>query len=106
MVQQARGTSSQKGAERRASDGSSWEDRHVRATYWLDRGLREEGRKEAEGRGWSVSQFVSWALRRALDKGSLRAGPRAFDNQGPMLTTPHNVTLRGPRSVAFAMASE
>ena len=47
----------------------SWEDRHVRATYWLDRGLREEVRREAEGRGWSVSQFVSWALRRALDKG-------------------------------------
>lgn len=69
MVQHTRGTSNGKGAERRASDGSSWEDRHVRATYWLDRGLREEVRTEAEGRGWSVSQFVSWALRRALDKG-------------------------------------
>ena len=49
-------------------DGLSWEDRHVRATYWLDRGLREQVRKEAEGRGWSVSQFVTWALRKALDK--------------------------------------
>ncbi|MGA2836877.1 MAG: hypothetical protein ABSF84_09795 [Acidimicrobiales bacterium] len=51
------------------SDGQSWEARHVRATYWLDRVLREEVRSEAERRGWSVSQFVTWALQRALDKG-------------------------------------
>ncbi len=69
MVQQARGTSSPKGAEEPESDGQSWEARHVRATYWLDRVLREEVRSEAERRGWSASQFVSWALRRALEKG-------------------------------------
>ena len=69
VVQQARGTSSPKGAKDPELDGQSWEARHVRATYWLDRVLREEVRSEAERRGWSVSQFVSWALQRALDKG-------------------------------------
>jgi hypothetical protein len=69
VVQQARGTSSSKGAKVPESDGQSWEARHVRATYWLDRVLREEVRSEAERRGWSVSQFVTWALQRALDKG-------------------------------------
>ena len=69
MVQQARGTSSPKGTKVSEPDGQSWEARHVRATYWLDRVLREEVRSEAERRGWSVSQFVSWALQRALDKG-------------------------------------
>jgi len=69
VAQQARGTSRPKGAKDPVADGQSWEDRHVRATYWLERSLREEVRSEAEGRGWSVSQFVSWALRRALDKG-------------------------------------
>jgi hypothetical protein len=68
VVQQARGSSSQHRTKHTTGDGLSWEDRHVRATYWLDRGLREQVRKEAEGRGWSVSQFVTWALRKALDK--------------------------------------
>ena len=69
MVQHARGTSSPKGAQGAGADDQSWEARHVRSTYWLDRILREEVRAEAERRGWSVSQFVTWALRQALDKG-------------------------------------
>lgn len=67
MVQHARGTSTPRSGEE-AADDQSWEARHVRSTYWLDRTLREEVRAEAERRGWSASQFVTWALRQALDK--------------------------------------
>lgn len=69
MVQQRSGTSSLKGTKGPELEGQSWEARHVRATYWLDRVLREEVRSEAGRRGWSVSQFVSWALQRAVDEG-------------------------------------
>jgi len=69
VVQRARGTTTTNGATDRETEGQSWEARHVRATYWLDRGLRADVRTEAERRGWSVSQFVSWALQQALNKG-------------------------------------
>jgi predicted HicB family RNase H-like nuclease len=48
--------------------GESWEQRHVRVTFWLERNLREEVREAAKARALSLTQFIAQALRRAVDQ--------------------------------------
>ena len=48
-------------------EGKSWEQRHIRVTFWLDRTLREEVRAAAKTRALSITQFIAQALRRAVD---------------------------------------
>jgi hypothetical protein len=48
--------------------GESWEQRHVRVTFWLERTLREEVRQAAKARALSITQFIAQALRRAVDE--------------------------------------
>ena len=50
------------------SMGESWEQRHVRVTFWLERTLREEVRQAAKARALSITQFIAQALRRAVDE--------------------------------------
>jgi len=52
----------------RESRGESWEERHVRVTFWLERALREEVREAAKARALSLTQFIAQALRRAVDQ--------------------------------------
>lgn len=49
-------------------DGRSWEERHIRVTFWLERTLREEVRKAAKKRALSLTQFIAHALRRAVEE--------------------------------------
>jgi hypothetical protein len=49
-------------------EGESWEDRHIRVTFWLERTLREEVREAAKACALSITQFISQALRRAVDE--------------------------------------
>ena len=49
-------------------ENASWEERHVRATFWLERTLRDEVREAAKKRGMSNAQFIAQALRRAVDQ--------------------------------------
>ena len=46
-------------------EGKSWEQRHIRVTFWLERTLREEVREAAKARALSITQFIAQALRRA-----------------------------------------
>jgi hypothetical protein len=48
-------------------EGESWEQRHIRVTFWLERALREEVREAAKARAQSITQFIAQALRRAVD---------------------------------------
>jgi hypothetical protein len=48
-------------------DRESWEQRHIRVTFWLDRTLREDVREAAKTRALSITQFIAQALRRAVD---------------------------------------
>lgn len=48
-------------------EGESWEQRHIRVTFWLERALREEVREAAKARALSITQFIAQALRRAVD---------------------------------------
>ncbi len=48
-------------------EGESWEQRHIRVTFWLERTLREEVREAAKARALSITQFIAQALRRAVD---------------------------------------
>jgi hypothetical protein len=45
----------------------SWEERNVRATYWVDAALRDEVKLAAEAEGLSLAQWVSRAFRRELN---------------------------------------
>lgn len=49
-------------------EGESWDQRHVRVTFWLERTLREEVRQAAKARALSITQFIARALRRAVDE--------------------------------------
>jgi hypothetical protein len=49
------------------SEGGSWEQRHIRVTFWLERTLREEVREAAKACALSITQFIAQALRRAVD---------------------------------------
>jgi hypothetical protein len=55
-------------SDRRKPEEELWERRHVRATYWVERRLRDEVRRKAGTRGMSNSQFVIEALQRAVDE--------------------------------------
>jgi hypothetical protein len=48
-------------------EGESWDQRHIRVTFWLERTLREEVREAAKARALSITQFIAQALRRAVD---------------------------------------
>ena len=48
-------------------NGASWEQRHIRVTFWLERTLREEVREAAKACALSITQFIAQALRRAVD---------------------------------------
>ena len=48
-------------------EGESWEQRHIRVTFWLERALREEVREAAKAWALSITQFIAQALRRAVD---------------------------------------
>ena len=48
-------------------EGESWEQRHIRVTFWLERTLRDEVREAAKARALSITQFIAQALRRAVD---------------------------------------
>ena len=61
------GRSWTRGRSRSDLEGKSWEQRHIRVTFWLDRTLREEVREAAEGAALSITQFIAQALRRAVD---------------------------------------
>ena len=69
VTEQARGPSSRRIPKRPVVERELWEDRNIRVTFWLDRGLREEVRAAAKARGLSVTQFIARALRRAVDHG-------------------------------------
>ena len=58
----SRGSEGESGVE-----GESWEQRHIRVTFWLERTLREEVREAAKARALSITQFIAQALRRAVD---------------------------------------
>ena len=49
-------------------EGESWEQRHIRVTFWLERTLRDEVREAAKARALSITQFIAQALRRAVDE--------------------------------------
>ena len=48
-------------------EGGSWEQRHIRVTFWLERTLRDEVREAAKACALSITQFIAQALRRAVD---------------------------------------
>lgn len=52
----------------RAPERQSWEERHIRVTFWIERTLREEVRRAASTLGTSLTQFIAQALRRAVDE--------------------------------------
>jgi predicted HicB family RNase H-like nuclease len=49
-------------------EGQSWEERHIRVTFWIERTLREEVRRAAKTLGTSLTQFIAQALRRAVEE--------------------------------------
>lgn len=53
-------------------DEGSWEQRHIRVTFWLERTLREEVREAAKAHALSITQFIAQALRRAVDDSKKR----------------------------------
>lgn len=53
---------------RPGGEHGSWEQRHIRVTFWLERALREEVRQAAKATATSITQFVAQALRRAVDE--------------------------------------
>ena len=50
------------------TEGESWDERHIRVTFWLERSLREEVRAAAKAKAMSITQFIAQALRRAVDE--------------------------------------
>ena len=50
------------------TEGESWDERHIRVTFWLERNLREEVRAAAKAKAMSITQFIAQALRRAVDE--------------------------------------
>ena len=50
------------------AEGESWDERHIRVTFWLERNLREEVRAAAKAKAMSITQFIAQALRRAVDE--------------------------------------
>ena len=50
------------------AEEESWDQRHIRVTFWLERTLREDVREAAKARALSITQFIAQALRRAVDE--------------------------------------
>lgn len=50
----------------------SWEERNVRATYWVPAEVRDAVKAAADREGISLAQWVSRALRRALTEGEMQ----------------------------------
>ncbi len=70
MTDTTRGSAGIRGLDERDDpepEGGSWEQRHIRVTFWLERTLREEVREAAKACALSITQFIAQALRCAVD---------------------------------------